>query len=192
MKFFTFLLPFSLSAPDRTETIAWNIFEMAQAILDGSGAYGFTVNDGVNYGCAGRGSYSAFTGSIGKPVDDTDKAFNSWKKCVKCAAGDSTDIPYQYNVVDDSCGDSSSESRAICECDRVLVNFLYNASTKNSNYKTSKCKQGKRNILHSHSSFIKVSTAETRRRLTLLAATGTHLCTRSITPRQNVVTPTSA
>ena len=144
MKFFSFLLPFSHSAPDRTRTIASTVFEMAQAILDGSGASGFTVDDGVNYGCAGRGSYSAFTASIGKPVDDTDKAFNSWRKCVKCAAGRSTDIlDYQYNVLDDSCGNSSFESRAICECDRVLVNFLYNARTDNSNYNKSKCRQGK-------------------------------------------------
>ena len=78
---------------------------MAQAVLDGSGAYGFTVNDGINYGCAGRGSYSAFTGNIGKPVDEADKAFNSWKKCVKCAVGDVTGISdYQYNAAIDSCG----------------------------------------------------------------------------------------
>ena len=117
---------------------------MAYAVLDGSGAYGFTVNDGVNYGCVGRGSYSAFTGSIGKPVDDTDKAFNSWKKCVKCAAGDLNGIlDYQYDVVNDSCDYSSVESRPVCECDRILINFLYDATNKNSNYKKSKCSPGK-------------------------------------------------
>ena len=34
-----------------------NITEMANAILDGSGAGGFTAEDGHDYGCAGRGSY---------------------------------------------------------------------------------------------------------------------------------------
>ena len=127
MKVLFFFLPFLLSLPDRNGNVA-NIFEMAQTVLDGSGAFGFTVNDGINYGCAGRGSYSAFTGSIGKTVDDTDKALNSWKKCIKCAAGNSNDIlAYQYNLADDSCDYSSTESRPFCECDRVLINFLYNA-----------------------------------------------------------------
>ena len=122
---------------------------MAAAVLDGTGANGFTVNDGVNYGCAGRGAYSAFTGSIGKPVDDTDKAFSSWKKCVKCAVGDPNSIlDYQYNVEKDMCGDSSIESRPLCECDRILVNFLYNAANKNSDYKKSKCSSGKIAILY--------------------------------------------
>ena len=121
MKVLFFLLPFSQSLPERTSYVS-NIFEMAQAVLDGSGTYGFTVNNGINYGCAGRGSYSAFTGSIGKPVDETDKAFNSWKKCVKCAVGDVTGISeYQYNAASDSCG-------------KCVVNFVLNIFKEINNF----------------------------------------------------------
>ena len=162
MKLFLFGLPFSFSLPERkpgrgdgdaavAKTAISNTLEMAKAVLNGSGAHGFTVNDGVNYGCAGRGSYSAFTGSIGKPVDDTDKAFNTWKKCVKCAVGDLNGVQaYSYSQVDDSCAGSSSESRPVCECDRILINFLYNATNEYSDYKKSKCSPGK-NIFHKYS-----------------------------------------
>ena len=120
---------------------------MAAAVLDGSGEYGFKVNDGVNYGCAGRAAYSAFAGSIGKPVDDTDKAFHSWKNCVKCAASDPNGIlEYVYDAVNDTCSDSSFESRPFCECDRILINYLYDAPHKNSDYEKTKCSSGKKAI----------------------------------------------
>ena len=38
----------------------------------------------VDYGCNGRGNFDAFTKSEGKSVDQSDKAFQKWKQCVKC------------------------------------------------------------------------------------------------------------
>ena len=80
-----------------------NIIEMATAVLDGSGAKGFTAADGLNYGCAGRGMYDPFASTIGAQVDAQDKAFYTWKKCVQCAS--SKPIPaYDYDQDADSCG----------------------------------------------------------------------------------------
>ena len=80
-----------------------NIVEMANAVLDGSGAKGFTAADGNNYGCAGRGMYDPFATTIGAQVDAQDKAFYTWKKCVQCAS--SQPLPaYDYDQNADSCG----------------------------------------------------------------------------------------
>ena len=45
---------------------------MAAAVLDGSGARGFTAADGNNYGCAGRGIFDPFAITEGKQVDIAD------------------------------------------------------------------------------------------------------------------------
>ena len=77
---------------------------MATATLDGSGAGGFTVSDGINYGCAGRGIYDPFSSTKGHQVDTADTAFYVWKKCVQCAT-ESTDVQsYDYDQANDSCG----------------------------------------------------------------------------------------
>jgi len=118
-----------------------NILEMATAVLDGSGAKGFNTADGNNYGCAGRGMYDPFAITIGAQVDAQDKAFYTWKKCVQCAS--SKPVPaYDYDQTADSCAKSSSASRGVCECDRSLVNFLYDAAADNSNYNANNCVAG--------------------------------------------------
>ena len=83
-----------------------NVFEMATEVLDGTGAHGFTTANGIDYGCAGRGTYDAFATTQGKQVDETDKAFYIWKKCVQCATNnDSAAIkPYDYDKDNNSCG----------------------------------------------------------------------------------------
>ena len=83
-----------------------NIAEMATAVLDGSGAQGFTAADGNNYGCAGRGTFDPFATTEGKQVDIADKAFYAWKKCIQCAAGNNAAnvLPYDYDQANDSCG----------------------------------------------------------------------------------------
>ena len=79
---------------------------MANAVLDGSGANGFTATDGENYGCAGRGSYDPFEKTLGHHVDATDTAFYVWKKCIQCAAGDQNDVKaYDYDKINDTCGE---------------------------------------------------------------------------------------
>ena len=82
-----------------------NIDMMAKAVLNGKGANQFRFEDGINYGCAGRGSYDAFSVNLGKPTDETDEAFSSWKNCFECALGNNTRIyPYNYDKESDSCG----------------------------------------------------------------------------------------
>ena len=84
-----------------------NILDMATELLDGSGANGFTSADGINYGCSGRATYDAFAATHGKPVDEADKAFYVWKKCVQCATGNnSANIkPYDFDKDSKSCGE---------------------------------------------------------------------------------------
>ena len=94
-----------LNIAGRGNTIT-NVLEMATELLDGSGANGFQTADGIDYGCAGRGTYDAFSATEGQQVDATDKAFYTWKKCIQCATGnDSSSIkPYDYDKDSNSCG----------------------------------------------------------------------------------------
>merc|ERR1712019_216152 len=41
-----------------------------------------------------------------------------------------------------SVANSSSDSRAVCECDRKLVNFLFDSVAANSNYNANDCEIG--------------------------------------------------
>ena len=86
------------------------VVDMAQARLTGR----FKPSMAMNYGCAGRGYFDPFDQTIGKQVDETDKAFYSWKKCVQCALSSDGATPlinpdggipaYQYEQLTDSCG----------------------------------------------------------------------------------------
>ena len=60
---------------------------MGEAVLDG-GKKGknFTPDDVTDYGCAGRGTFDAFSKTMGKSVDAADGHFYTWKKCIQCAA----------------------------------------------------------------------------------------------------------
>ena len=144
-----------------------NISEMASAVLDGSGAQGFTAADGNDYGCAGRGNFDPFAITAGHQVDSADKAFYVWKKCVQCAVGNNAANieAYDYDQANDSCGkfwsefglslilrtfakclflaNSSASSRGVCECDRALVNALYDEVPANTNFDADSCTQGK-------------------------------------------------
>ena len=87
-----------------------NVKQMAQALLTGR----FKPSMALNYGCAGRGYFDPFDRTIGKHVDETDKAFYSWKKCVQCALSSDGATPlinpdggipaYQYDQLTNSCG----------------------------------------------------------------------------------------
>ena len=83
-----------------------NIFEMSDALLKADQGT-FSVNDVVDYGCAGRGLFEPFAKTEGKQIDHVDHAFFSWKKCIQCAAGGDRHSPipaYDYTLNDDHCG----------------------------------------------------------------------------------------
>ena len=80
---------------------------MAEAVLDGSGEFGFTARDGNDYGCAGRGYFDYSSNTVGAQVDQVDKAFYKWRKCTHCARA-SDSIDYIYDQFDDSCGNFSN------------------------------------------------------------------------------------
>jgi len=105
--------------PPTAPTTAVNTIEMAEALMTGD----FPPSMAIDYGCAGRGEFDAFSITIGTPVDDADHAFFAWKKCVQCASdSDKSAIgEYDFDVATDSCG---SANRAFCECDRILINTL--------------------------------------------------------------------
>ena len=88
--------------------IITNINEMASHILDGTGNGGFVSADSFNYGCAGRELYQPHSPTLGKQVDEVDKAFYTWKKCVQCALKHYNakweDISYDYYAELNSCG----------------------------------------------------------------------------------------
>lgn len=79
---------------------------MALAILDGTGDFGFSAVDAIDYGCAGRGSFNAFSKTLGRQVDPVDKAFFIWKKCIQCATGEDEGMiqAYNFDLENDSCG----------------------------------------------------------------------------------------
>ena len=115
-----------------------DVTEMAQARLTGR----FKPSDAKDYGCAGRGDFNVFSQTVGKAIDETDKAFYSWKKCTQCALSvdgvtpftTSRGIPsYQYDLDTDSCSESlSTTGRQVCECDKKLINFLIDADNNNT------------------------------------------------------------
>ena len=76
-----------------------NIQEMVKQVLSNPLSW-------VDYGCAGRGNFEAFSKTAGKQVDLADKAFYTWKKCYQCASGDDASkvTAYDYSVANDSCG----------------------------------------------------------------------------------------
>ena len=143
-----------------------NVADMAQARLTGR----FKPSAALNYGCAGRGYFDPFDRTIGKQVDETDKAFYSWKKCVQCALSDDGVTPlikpdggipaYHYDERTDSCGmlifmlnvtnlklaGSTSTGRQVCECDKTLIDVLLNADNTNANYNANDCEAGKKVI----------------------------------------------
>lgn len=67
---------------------------MAEAVMTGA----FSPSMASDYGCAGRGTFDAFSQTLGQAVDEVDQAFFAWKKCVQCASGgDKTAIgAYDY------------------------------------------------------------------------------------------------
>ena len=85
-----------------------NIQELASHVLDGTGNGGFVSTDALNYGCAGRDLYDPHSATLGKQVDEVDKAFYTWKKCVQCALKHYNakweDISYDYDTELSSCG----------------------------------------------------------------------------------------
>ena len=83
-------------------TTASNTIEMAEALMTDD----FPPSMATDYGCTGRGEFDAFSTTIGTPVDDVDRAFFAWKKCVQCASGgDKSAVgAYDYDADNDSCG----------------------------------------------------------------------------------------
>lgn len=82
---------------------ASNTIEMAEALMTGA----FQPSDATDYGCAGRGTFDAFSPTIGQALDDNDHAFFAWKKCIQCASnGDQSKIgAYYYDINNDDCGE---------------------------------------------------------------------------------------
>jgi len=113
---------------------AVNTIEMAEALMMDN----FPPSMAIDYGCTGRGEFDAFSTTIGTPVDDVDRAFFAWKKCVQCASGgDKSAVgAYDYDADNDSCG---SENRAFCECDRTLINTLVALTPMASQTPASQC-----------------------------------------------------
>jgi hypothetical protein len=105
---------------------------MAEAVMTGA----FSPSMAIDYGCAGRGAFDAFSQTLGQAIDDVDHAFFAWKKCVQCASdGDKKAVgAYDYDITNDSCGPTN---RAFCECDRILINKL--ASSAPLSTSTSAC-----------------------------------------------------
>merc|ERR1711935_742125 len=112
--------------------------EMAEAALTNTA---FKLAHARDYGCAGRGLFDPFESNLGKPTDETDRAFSQWKRCIQCACGhDKYAVqPYIYDAVDDSCEDSPAEVRKYCECDRRLINVLKKATPLAEPYPTAQC-----------------------------------------------------
>ena len=79
-----------------------NTREMAEALLQGE----FKPTMAIDYGCAGKGYFDPFSPIVGKQIDEIDKAFFKWKKCVRCATDDDRKKmrPYDYDESNDICG----------------------------------------------------------------------------------------
>ena len=80
---------------------------MSASVLDSTRlTSGFTSAHSIDYGCKGRGNYDAFSKPHGRPVDDVDRFFYKWKKCIQCATSNDPNqiLSYDYRLAADSCG----------------------------------------------------------------------------------------
>ena len=76
---------------------------MCSTLLIGENGF-FSCDDVADYGCAGRGVLDPFAVTAGRQVDDADREFYAWKKCIQCAAGPLRIIPsYNYDSINDTC-----------------------------------------------------------------------------------------
>ena len=89
-----------------TPAILVNIKQMAVELLDKEGS-DFSSIDAMNYGCAGRAHFDPFSKTLGKQVDQVDKAFYKWKKCIQCASIDKLLVPYEFDLANRTCGEFS-------------------------------------------------------------------------------------
>lgn len=53
-----------------------------------------------DYGCAGRGYFDSADPAVGLPVDEIDRSFIWWKKCIKCARAEYSAHDLEYNHFD--------------------------------------------------------------------------------------------
>lgn len=53
-----------------------------------------------DYGCAGRGYFDSTEQTVGLPVDEIDRSFIWWKKCIKCARSEYSAYDLEYNHFD--------------------------------------------------------------------------------------------
>ena len=94
----------AVTAQRGVRTTITNVSDMADQMLNGV----FSASDANNYGCTGRGQFSPFDPTVGKPVDEADSAFFKWKKCIQCVNNNKDlgkVIPaYNYDKTIDSCG----------------------------------------------------------------------------------------
>ena len=73
------------SSTTTTERFITDIHEMAAEFLKPDEAStSFFVSNATDYGCAGRGHFDFNSKTLGKLVDDADRAFYTWKKCIQC------------------------------------------------------------------------------------------------------------
>ena len=128
----------------------------------------FFVSNATDYGCAGRGHFDFNSKTLGKLVDDADRAFYTWKKCIQCTGIGSlpqfkNQLP-KYRFRKQECGEYSKNfnviikrttysnlmilglstelSRPICECDKQLIKQLRKLEPKNAQFPVSKCVKG--------------------------------------------------
>ena len=66
----------------------------------------FTSTDLQDYGCSGRGNMDPYAHTLGRPVDEADKAIFKWKKCIQCAVAEYEPRKvYNYDEAMDECGE---------------------------------------------------------------------------------------
>ena len=53
-----------------------------------------------DYGCAGRGYFDSTEQTVGLPLDEIDRSFIWWKKCIKCARAEYSAFDLEYNHFD--------------------------------------------------------------------------------------------
>ncbi|CAG5087586.1 Oidioi.mRNA.OKI2018_I69.PAR.g11578.t1.cds [Oikopleura dioica] len=105
-----------------------------------------------DYGCASRGYFDSTDPAVGLPVDEIDRSFIWWKKCIKCARSEYSAYDLEYNHFDytemyeydsdtETCGGSSSIEHSICQCDQSFAKRLVDLTANDDfrNYDTDFC-----------------------------------------------------
>ena len=120
----------STTTTKKPERFITDIHEMAAEFLVADATpTSFLVSNVTDYGCAGRGHFDFNSKTLGKLVDDADRAFYTWKKCIQCTGIGSlpqfkNQLP-KYRFRNQECSEYNRFQGIITSSEKSCLNIIF-------------------------------------------------------------------